>query len=325
MEWEFYGNESVQQALHQMLLQDRAPHGILFYGEPGLGKKTLARRFAAEMLCTGTEKPCGVCKSCRMLHQEVHPDVRFAEHSGKRGGFSVETVRSIGVDLMTPPNEGKAKFYIFGDCDAMDARSQNLLLKAVEEPPAYAYFIFTATAPTVLLSTIRSRIVSMALSPVSEQLCMTALLERQYTPQQCQDAVSAFHGNIGQCLLFLENDGIREIVRLTKSAINSIINRNEYDMLKTVFEAGKERETAKMFLTLFDRTLRDAAAWKVNAAAEGIGCDAAGAMKLSRMLSMSAGQMMHHAVGRAYQAIAANVNLSLVMTAFCAECMCAGG
>ena len=63
---QFYGNEQIQHTLHQMLLRDRAPHGFLFYGETGLGKKTLAKHFLAELLCTGTEKPCGSCKSCKM-------------------------------------------------------------------------------------------------------------------------------------------------------------------------------------------------------------------------------------------------------------------
>ncbi len=155
----FYGNAQVQETLHQMLKRDRAAHGFLFYGEAGLGKKTLAKRFLAELLCTEAEKPCGVCKSCRMLADGVHPDVRFVEHSGKRGGFSVDTVREVCMDLASPPNEGDAKCYVFGDCDHMDTRTQNLLLKAVEEPPTYGYFIFTATSPTALLPTVRSRIV----------------------------------------------------------------------------------------------------------------------------------------------------------------------
>ena len=173
----FYGNAQVQETLHQMLKRDRAAHGFLFYGEAGLGKKTLAKRFLAELLCTGAEKPCGVCKSCRMLADGVHPDVRFVEHSGKRGGFSVDTVREVCMDLASPPNEGDAKCYVFGDCDHMDTRTQNLLLKAVEEPPTYGYFIFTATSPTALLPTVRSRIVSLAVSPVTEQECRTALEE----------------------------------------------------------------------------------------------------------------------------------------------------
>ena len=318
---QFYGNEQIQHTLHQMLLRDRAPHGFLFYGETGLGKKTLAKRFLAELLCTGTEKPCGSCKSCKMLADGVHPDVRFVEHSGKRNGFSVDTVREVCVDLASPPNEGNAKCYVFGDCDAMDTRTQNLLLKAVEEPPAYGYFIFTATSPASLLPTVRSRIVSLAVSPVTEQECRAALAERGFSPEDAAEAVAAFHGNIGQCLNFLENMPIREAVGLTKTAINSIINKNEYALLQTVSVLGKERERTFLFLNLFDRCIRDAIVWKHDPCAAGIGCDAAGSKKLAERLSDSAGQAMHCAVDSTYGAMEANVNLPLALAAFCADCM----
>lgn len=318
---QFYGNASVQETLHRMLERDRAAHGFLFYGDAGLGKKTLAKRFLAELLCTGEKKPCGVCKSCRMLADGVHPDVRFVEHSGKRGGFSVETVREVCMDLATPPNEGSAKCYVFGDCDHMDVRTQNLLLKAVEEPPAYGYFIFTATAPTALLPTIRSRIIALAVSPVSEPQCRLALEERGCSAEDAAEAAAAFHGNIGQCLNFLENVSIREVVGLTKSAIESIINRNEYAMLQAVSALGKDRERTFLFLSLFDRTIRDAMAWRYDPQAEGIGCDAAGARKLAERLSASAGQAMHQAVNATYAAMEANVNLPLALAAFCADCM----
>ena len=106
MEMIFYGNELVQQTLRQMIQRNRTAHGFLFYGDPGLGKKTLARRTAAALLCSGAEKPCGVCKSCRMFQDGVHPDVICAETSGKLGGFSADTVRQICTDLATTPNEG---------------------------------------------------------------------------------------------------------------------------------------------------------------------------------------------------------------------------
>ena len=251
----------------------------------------------------------------------MHPDVRFVEHSGKRNGFSVDTVREVCVDLASPPNEGNAKCYVFGDCDAMDTRTQNLLLKAVEEPPAYGYFIFTATSPASLLPTVRSRIVSLAVSPVTEQECRAALAERGFSPEDAAEAVAAFHGNIGQCLNFLENMPIREVVGLTKTAINSIINKNEYALLQTVSVLGKERERAFLFLNLFDRCIRDAIVWKHDPCAAGIGCDAAGSKKLAERLSDSAGQAMHCAVDSTYGAMEANVNLPLALAAFCADCM----
>lgn len=317
----FYGNHAVQQALEQMLQRDRMAHGFLFYGDPGLGKKTLALRTAAALLCSGTEKPCGVCKSCRMLQKQTHPDLTIAEHSGKRGSFSVETVCRICADLATPPNEGDAKCYAFFDCDAMETRTQNLLLKAIEEPPDHTYFFFTVRSPVVLLPTVRSRIASMALMPVSEIDCRSALLAHGCSPEDCDQAIGAFHGNIGACLDFLENETIRETVALTKSAIHSIIKKDEYTLLQIAANAAADRARAQLFLTLLDRTLRDAAALKYDPNAAVIGCDADGASRLAARMTAASGQTMHLAVDRAYDALQANVNLPLALSALCAAWM----
>lgn len=117
----------------------------------------------------------------------------------------------------------------------------------------------------------------------------TALEEHGVSPEDAAEAVGVFHGNIGQCLNFLENMPIREVAGLTKSAINSIINKNEYAFLQAVSQLGKERERTALFLSLFDRTIRDAMVWKYDPRAEGIGCDAPGARKLAERLSSSAG------------------------------------
>ena len=92
-------------------------------------------------------------------------------------------------------------------------------------------------------------------------------------------------------------------------------------MLQAVSALGKDRERTFLFLSLFDRTIRDAMAWRYDPQAEGIGCDAAGARKLAERLSASAGQAMHQAVNATYAAMEANVNLPLALAAFCADCM----
>ncbi|MCC8110216.1 MAG: hypothetical protein LIO74_00810 [Ruminococcus sp.] len=318
-----YGNCDVLSQLHQMMRRDRMPHGVLFYGESGLGKKIFSRYVAASLLCSGdTEEPCGSCKSCRMIQKNKHPDFQVVEHSGKLGGFSVETVRQICTDLIVPPNEGQSKCYLFGDCDAMDARSQNILLKVIEEPPDNVYFFFTAQSPTALLPTIRSRIVSLPVSPLRESVCMEALTNQWgYSPEEAQEAMMVFHGNLGKCVEFLENDEIRETVALTKSAIYSIINRDEYGLLLSTAKAAGSRAKAKLFLTLLNRTIRDAATKRVDTRANGIGCDEKGAFLLSQRLPLTCTRTMHLAVDKTLTAMEANVNLTLAFSALSADLM----
>lgn len=321
---QFYGNTDLQKNFRHMSQSGRIPHGILLYGEAGCGKKTLAKHIASMLLCQGANKPCGVCKSCRMLESNAHPDVIYVEHSGKRNGFSVDTVRAINSELIVPPNEGNAKIYIFTDCDNMDERPQNLLLKSVEEPPDYGYFIFTGTSPSVLLPTIRSRIVAFTVSPVQVEECQKALLEKGYSQEEAAEAVSAFHGNIGKCIDYLENESLREIVTLTKAAINSIIKKDEYELLKIVASLGKDRERVKQFLLLLDYGIRDALALRYNPDAEVIGCCAEFSRYLGGQIPTHGAEKMHEAILNVYDCMKFNVNLPLALSAMCAEIMVQG-
>ncbi|MCU1273132.1 MAG: polymerase delta prime subunit, partial [Bryobacterales bacterium] len=47
---DFWGNAQVTRALERMILQDRIAQTLLFAGPEGVGKATLARRFAAQLL-----------------------------------------------------------------------------------------------------------------------------------------------------------------------------------------------------------------------------------------------------------------------------------
>ena len=140
-----YGKKSLQTTLSRMASGERLAQSFLFYGDAGFGRKTVAHWFSALLLCEHPEngQPCGHCKSCHNLQKDCHPDLILVPHSGKLGGFSVETVRQICSSVSIPPNNGSRKVYLFLDCDQMDDRAQNLLLKQLEEPPAYAFFLFT--------------------------------------------------------------------------------------------------------------------------------------------------------------------------------------
>ena len=132
-----YGKKSLQTTLSRMASGERLAQSFLFYGDAGLGRKTVAHWCSALLLCEHPEngQPCGHCKSCHNLQKDCHPDLILVPHSGKLGGFSVETVRQICSSVSIPPNNGSRKVYLFLDCDQMDDRAQNLLLKQLEEPP----------------------------------------------------------------------------------------------------------------------------------------------------------------------------------------------
>ena len=138
-------------------------HALLLTGS---GERlNLARYAAAALECEAEgSRPCGVCRACRKVEEDIHPDVitvRDDEHKN----VSVAVIREMRSDAYIRPNEGRRKVYIFPDCALLTEQDQNVLLKIVEEGPPYAAFLFCAENPSGVLQTLRSRCVELKLRP----------------------------------------------------------------------------------------------------------------------------------------------------------------
>ena len=317
-----YGNDHLLRTLSSMVINDRAAHSLLIYGEKGCGKKLIAQYYTELLLCESpTENgPCGVCNSCRNVEKKIHPDVVFPERSGKLGGYSVDTARDIISDAFIKPNNNSGKkVYVFSDCHNVDTRTQNALLKIVEEPPDYAYFIFTAEARTEFLPTIISRCVCLGAYAASQEEAEAALEDEGFKPEDIHRAVGCFHGNIGLCMDYLSDDSIRKQVDLTKSLADSIIRKDEYTLNALMYSSGNERNEVRTVLTMLDKLIRDAAVLGEDKSAKLIGCDRRSAERLSAMLTGGQAFRMHRHIEKAWAAIEANAGIPLALTALSAE------
>ena len=128
-----------------------------------------ARFAAAAMECEAQSgKPCLQCRQCRKVLEDIHPDVQTVQDPDHRE-LPVDLLRSLRQDAYIRPNDGAAKVYIFPDCDALNQRDQNVLLKLVEEGPGYAAFLFCAENPGVLLPTVRSRCAELSVRPTEQE------------------------------------------------------------------------------------------------------------------------------------------------------------
>jgi DNA polymerase-3 subunit delta' len=163
MSFDLKGKDDIIKKLSSMKKSSRLPHSVIFSGEEGSGRKTVARYFAALLICesptenNGVISPCGICRHCRRIISNTHPDFITPERSGKMMIYTRDTMRQIVADTAIMPNDTDRKIYFFPDFDNTAIESQNILLKVVEEPPGGVQFIFTVTEPQVLLTTILSR------------------------------------------------------------------------------------------------------------------------------------------------------------------------
>ena len=319
-----YGNEHALAALEAMCTSGRLPHSFLIYGEQGTGKKTLAWYLAARLLCEGAQKPCGSCKPCHNLEHRQHPDVMEIPHSGKTGGVSVESIRRVCADAYKTPNNGMRKLYLFTDADHMTVQAQNALLKLVEEPPDFTYFVFTAQSRHAFLETILSRVSAIGTSPCTDAQCTQALLSAGHTPEEAARAVSVFHGNIGRCLAYLTDPGLQETVALTKKLADSIMNRDEYALLAALTACSTDKSRLMTALELLDRQLRDALCLRSGGGAC-IGCYPEGAAQFAQRITLAQGEQLHSALLRTVQDLEGNVSPALAVSALCADIMTENG
>ena len=136
-------------------------HAVILSGQ---GDLLQAARFtAAAMECESGAAPCGQCAACSKVMRDIHPDV-ITVADPEHKNISVEVLRQVRSDAYILPNEGKRTVYIFPDCDLLDPKAQNVLLKVLEEGPSHAAFLFCARNSAALLQTIRSRAVEWKLA-----------------------------------------------------------------------------------------------------------------------------------------------------------------
>ena len=143
--------------------EGRIAHASLICAPTGEQALQKARELAAAAVCSGAgKKPCGVCRDCRKVEANVHPDVttlsRLADDKGKQKQFiTVDQIRALSADAVVLPNEAARKVYIIEQAETMNPAAQNAALKLLEEPPAGAVFLLCTTRPMQLLETVRSR------------------------------------------------------------------------------------------------------------------------------------------------------------------------
>ena len=168
-------DEAVQQV--QKAVAHRAEgvhHAWLFTGPPGSGRSNLALAFAAALLCEN--QGCATCQVCQLVLSKSHPDVRML--TTEKVIIGIDEIRDLVASSHFGANMGDYRILIVEDSDRMAERSSNVLLKALEEPPANTIWLLCAPSEADLLPTIRSRVRKVALKVPSVEDVAQLLVKR---------------------------------------------------------------------------------------------------------------------------------------------------
>ena len=205
------GNAQLKENLSAAKRKGRMSHFYLLSGPRGSGKHTLARLIAAAMLCGESDAPCGVCRSCRKVLSDNHPDFITIDDPSKKT-VPVDLIREARADIFVRPNDGEKKIYLFPRAQDMGIPGQNALLKVLEEPPAYGVFLLLTDNPEKLLPTVRSRCVELKLRALPEGLLARKLREEfpDAEAERIAAAIGRSGGYLGQARELLSGQGLSE-------------------------------------------------------------------------------------------------------------------
>ncbi len=148
------------EAVAQSVSQGNFPHGVLVECENEQDGVDFARYIANCLVCRGENKPCHNCADCLKAEKDGHPDIFETDGilKSKSKIFSVDAVREIRTNAFIVPNESDKKIYILKNGQNMNDQAQNALLKILEEPPTYVFFIIVTTSKSTMLETVLSRV-----------------------------------------------------------------------------------------------------------------------------------------------------------------------
>lgn len=315
----FLGNQRVKDALYTAFGAGRFPHALIFQGEPGTGKKTLARLVAQALVCAHPDRaPCGVCPGCIRAQAGSHPDIRIIEGSGVSGTLSVEAVRFMTEDASRMPEEASYNVYILHLGEHTTPAAQNKLLKVIEEPPKGAVFLMLCKNAQALLPTIRSRAQIFTLVPPEPDEAAEWLVRHGGAdPGKARELAALCGGNLGRMQAELKDGGAGQAFAIAQEMAEAVLSGGAHRMLKAAADLQKDRELFREVLSQLTVIFRDACALRCGEA-KGIG----GAPELAEKLS---GLPMKRLVRLPELAedysrkLDRNANMSLLVTCFCAQ------
>lgn len=151
------GQEVPVKTIQNMLKSGRLHPSLIFGGSRGTGKTTTARILSRALNC-GTHdqewEPCGACKSCKEIMDEISWAVQEIDAASQGG---VDDIRRIKTETNYTQMEGQYRVWVIDECHAMTSAAWQAFLKLLEEPPPRVIFVFASTETHKIPETIASR------------------------------------------------------------------------------------------------------------------------------------------------------------------------
>ena len=237
--------------LRQHITTGQLRHAYLFSGPRGVGRRSLALRFAQAINCTqppAPGEPCRECRICRQIEAMQQADLNILQSAQEGDTLKVDNVRELQHMLALAPYESNYRVALLLRFEEANESAQNALLKTLEEPNSRVVLLATADDPENLLPTITSRCELMRLRPMAPAVLSARLQDmRELEISQADLIAQIAGGRPGYALRLIDNpDLLAERQQAMQDCLNLLgLTRLERISFVESLTKGRARADAK--------------------------------------------------------------------------------
>ncbi|HUG33422.1 MAG TPA: DNA polymerase III subunit delta' [Anaerolineales bacterium] len=258
--WNLIGHEWAVDMLKKHIVRGTTRHAYLFAGPPGLGRRTLALRFAQALNCpTPLEAgiPCGKCRDCQQIQAMQHADLTVVQADSDGGILKVDQIREVRKTLVLKPYMSKYRVALFLRFGEANDNAANALLKTLEEAPSYAVLILTADNPEQLLPTIVSRCEVLRLRPLRVDEVQKELETRGLETGRAKLIAHISGGRMGYAIRLIENDTLLEKREERLNDLLTLVAASRVEKFKYADQLSKDKDAMRQTITFWLSYWRD--------------------------------------------------------------------
>ena len=171
-----FGHEKIFDKLKNLYLKNKLPNKIIFSGEKGIGKSTLAYHLINYILSTNEDYSYDLKnykintenKSFKLILNKSNPNFVSIDIDDDKKSIDINQIRNLILTLNKSSFNTKPRLVLIDNIELLNINSVNALLKILEEPNDNIYFILINNNKKIL-PTLKSRCLNYNIHLTSNQ------------------------------------------------------------------------------------------------------------------------------------------------------------